>query len=146
MSGQFFNLNQIIGGYEEKKPSAATKKIIDSKPIEEKLVISELLAANPDPEFNINDYDNVLPLNTTKDYPDPIVQEPSLVDQVEKELEEYVKEKASDFITDAIGGLLIIGGGALLNPAGPEDLASPGPLDEILGITMIWAGRALIWL
>ena len=112
MSGQFFNLNQIIGGYEEKKPSAATKKIIDSKPIEEKLVISELLAANPDPEFNINDYDNVLPLNTTKDYPDPIVQEPSLVDQVEKELEEYVKEKASDFITDAIGGLLIIGGGA----------------------------------
>ena len=146
MSGQFFNLNQIIGGYEEKKPSAATKKIVDSKPIEEKLVISELLAANPDPEFNINDYDNVLPLNTTKDYPDPIVQEPSLVDQVEKELEEYVKEKASDFITDAIGGLLIIGGGALLNPAGPEDLASPGPLDEILGITMIWAGRALIWL
>ena len=61
MSGQFFNLNQIIGGYEEKKPSAATKKIVDSKPIEEKLVISELLAANPDPEFNINDYDNVLP-------------------------------------------------------------------------------------
>ena len=30
MSGQFFNLNQIIGGYEEKNPSAATKKIIDS--------------------------------------------------------------------------------------------------------------------
>ena len=146
MSGQFFNLNQIIGGYEEKKPSAATKKIIDSKPIEEKLVISELLAANPDPEFNINDYDNVLPLNTTKDYPDPIVEKPSLVDKVEKELQEYAKEKATDFITDAIGGLLVIGGGALLNPAGPEDLASPGPLDEILGITMIWAGRALIWL
>ena len=146
MSGQFFNLNQIIGGYEEKKPSTATKKIVDSKPIEEKLVISELLAANPDPEFNINDYDNVLPLNTTKNYPDEIMESPSLIDRIEEEAKEQIKEKAKDVIMDTIGGLLVIGGTALLNPAGPEDLASPGPVDEILGITMIWAGRAIMWL
>ena len=130
----------------KKKPSAATKKIIDSKPIEEKLVISELLAANPDPEFNINDYDNVLPLNTTKNYPDEVMESPSLVDRIEKEAEERIKEKAKDVIKDTIGGLLVIGGTALLNPVGPEDAASPGPVDEILGITMIWAGRAIMWL
>ena len=146
MSGQFFNLNQIIGGYEEKKPSAATKKIIDDKPIEEKLEIAALLEANPDPEFNINDYDNVLPLNITRNYPDEIMKSPSLVDRIEKEAEEKIKEKVKDVIQDTIGGLLVIGGTALLNPVGPEDAASPGPLDEFLGITMIWAGRALMWL
>ena len=145
MSGEFFNLNKIISGYDEKKPSAATKKILETKSIQEKIEIAELVAANPDPEFNPNDYD-ILPLNATKNYPDSIVEEPSLVEKFEKEVEEQIKEKVKDVVKDTIGGLLVIGGTSLLNPAGPEDLASPGPLDEILGITMIWAGRALIWL
>ena len=42
-------------------------------------------------------------------------------------------------------GLSFIGVGTmLLNPAGPEDVISLGPIDEGVGIVLVWTGRLLM--
>ena len=61
-------------------------------------------------------------------------------------VEDYLKEKAWELSKDAIGFGLVGLGSWLLNPAGPEDIASPGPVDEIVGGILIGAGRFLMWI
>ena len=62
--------------------------------------------------------------------------------------EELVKDAAWEIIKDAIGFGLIGLGTWLLNPVGPEDWAfgSPlNPIDEIIGVGLIWTGRFIMW-
>lgn len=61
-------------------------------------------------------------------------------------LTEVVTEAKDELIKNIMGAGFIAVGTMLLNPAGPEDVISLGPIDEAVGLLLIWTGRGLLWL
>ena len=70
----------------------------------------------------------------------------TLEDQWKENVKEILKDESWELGKDALGLGLIGLGTWLLNPVGPEDLLSPSPVDEIIGIGLIWTGRFIMWL
>ena len=61
-------------------------------------------------------------------------------------LTDVVTEAKEELIKNIMGAGFIAVGTMLLNPAGPEDVISLGPIDEAVGLLLIWTGRGLLWL
>lgn len=61
-------------------------------------------------------------------------------------LTEVITEAKDELIKNIMGAGFIAVGTMLLNPAGPEDVISLGPIDEAVGLLLIWTGRGLLWL
>ncbi len=61
-------------------------------------------------------------------------------------LTDIVTEAKDELIKNVMGATFIGVGTMLLNPAGPEDVISLGPIDEAVGLLLIWTGRGLLWL
>lgn len=70
-------------------------------------------------------------------------EESKLVDNVKELLTDVVEDYTWEFTKDLIGTALIGIGAALANPLGPEDTVSPTPIDEIVGVGLIWIGRLI---
>jgi len=83
--------------------------------------------------------------------PGSIGFKPEPSDNLEKwkdEMKEILKDQVWEITKDAAGAGLIALGTWLANPVGPEDWAfgSPlNPIDEIIGIALIWTGRFIMW-
>lgn len=60
--------------------------------------------------------------------------------QIKDQLEDYIKDKAWELSKDAIGASLV-GIGSWL--AVPDPVL--GPIDEIVGVGLIWVGRFIMW-
>jgi len=106
-----------------------TTQILQSTPPDVRTTESELIELS---DLPIGDYNDI----TSSD------KDPSWTDG----LEQIVKDQAGELLKDAIGFGLIGIGSWLANPVGPEDLASPGPVDEIIGGILIGAGRFIMWI
>jgi hypothetical protein len=69
-------------------------------------------------------------------------------DDWKEEVEDLIKDAAWEIGKDVVGAGLISLGVWLTNPVGPEDwlFGSPlNPIDEIIGIGLIWTGRLIMW-
>jgi len=69
-------------------------------------------------------------------------------DEWKQEVEDLLKDQAWEITKDIVGAGLIALGTWLANPVGPEDwvFGSPfNPIDEIIGVGLIWTGRFIMW-
>ena len=78
----------------------------------------------------------------------PIQNYPTSPAPWKEQVTELIKDEAWEIGKDLIGLGLVGLGTWLLNPVGPEDwlFGSPlNPIDEIVGIGLIWTGRFIMW-
>ena len=106
-----------------------TTQILQSVPNDVRPTESELIELA---DLPIGDFTNIDSENKSSKY--------------QEGLEEYITRQGEDLVKDTIGMMLIGIGTWLANPIGPEDAASPGPLDELVGLGLIWTGRFIMWL
>lgn len=121
-----------------------TKKEIETMPVAEIIQTSEILQSTP-PDVRPTENDLI-----SAGYLGPggvtTLTEASENSNLSEGVKDYVKEQAGELVKDTIGAGLIGVGSWLANPIGPEDLASPSPVDEIIGIGLIWTGRFIMWI